>query len=122
MDATNGQFLDEAQHLRQSIRDILTTPIGTRLARRDYGSRIPEFLDRPINHALLLQLASAAVMALKQYEPRIQVEQLRPFWRDNVLTLSMRYQHQQRRAEIDQLAIFTAPKTPGKMTAPKDKK
>uniref|UniRef100_UPI0026076D20 ATPase domain-containing protein n=1 Tax=uncultured Sphingobium sp. TaxID=316087 RepID=UPI0026076D20 len=31
------------------VRDILTTPIGSRLMRRDYGSLIPELIDQPAN-------------------------------------------------------------------------
>ena len=32
---------DELAHIRQSIRDILTTPVGSRIKRRDYGSLLP---------------------------------------------------------------------------------
>ncbi|NYZ70451.1 baseplate assembly protein W, partial [Endozoicomonas sp. SM1973] len=42
-----GKPLSNLDHLRQSITDILTTRIGTRLMRRDYGSRLPELVDRP---------------------------------------------------------------------------
>jgi phage baseplate assembly protein W len=40
LNAANGQALSGLDHLRQSIRDILTTRIGTRVMRRDYGSRL----------------------------------------------------------------------------------
>ncbi|NBO96416.1 MAG: phage baseplate protein, partial [Betaproteobacteria bacterium] len=38
INAQTGQPLAGIDHLRQSIRDILTTRIGTRVMRRDYGS------------------------------------------------------------------------------------
>ncbi|QDJ13077.1 baseplate wedge subunit [Mergibacter septicus] len=74
MNNVNGHKIEnQQQHIRQSIRDILLTPIGSRLQRRDYGSYLPFLLDRPINHALLLQISSASVMALKRWEPRLQI-------------------------------------------------
>ena len=48
LNATNGQALSGLDHLRQSIRDILTTRIGTRVMRRDYGSRLPDLVDSPV--------------------------------------------------------------------------
>ena len=37
MNTQNGRSLTELDHLRQSIVDILNTPIGSRVMRRDYG-------------------------------------------------------------------------------------
>ena len=39
INATTGAALSGMDHLRQSIRDILTTRVGTRVMRRAYGSR-----------------------------------------------------------------------------------
>ena len=73
MSATTGQALDGIEHIRQSIRDILTTPIGTRVMRRDYGSEIPELIDQPDNGATRVRLYAATVAALLKWEPRIKV-------------------------------------------------
>ncbi|MEW7978507.1 MAG: GPW/gp25 family protein [Candidatus Sedimenticola endophacoides] len=51
MHAITGQHLAGEAHLRQSIIDILTTPLGTRVMRRDYGSRLFELVDAPINRS-----------------------------------------------------------------------
>ena len=72
MDKTTGARLTDADHIRQSIPDILFTPLGTRIERRDYGSMLPELIDRPVNDALLLQIASASIMALLKWEPRVK--------------------------------------------------
>ncbi|MGM3174770.1 GPW/gp25 family protein [Dickeya lacustris] len=63
--------LSDADHLWQSVRDILTTPLASRVMRRDYGSLIPDLLDAPQNNVTRLQLMSAAVIALARWEPRI---------------------------------------------------
>ncbi len=48
MNAATGRNLTGLDHLHQSIADILSTPIGTRVMRRDYGSRLPELIDAPM--------------------------------------------------------------------------
>lgn len=73
MNAHTGQALDGLDHLRQSVRDILTTPVGSRVMRRDYGSLLPALLDQPLNDALMLQLYAATVMALARWEPRLVI-------------------------------------------------
>lgn len=45
MNAHTGQPLAGLDHLRQIIADILSTPLNTRVMRRDYGSRILELID-----------------------------------------------------------------------------
>lgn len=73
MNASTGRTLSDVEHLRQSVRDILFTPIGSRVMRREYGSLLPELIDQPINEALPLRLTSAAVMALLRWEPRLRL-------------------------------------------------
>ncbi|MGM3189836.1 GPW/gp25 family protein [Dickeya dadantii subsp. dieffenbachiae] len=65
--------LTDADQLWQSVRDILTTPLASRVMRRDYGSLIPDLLDAPQNAVTRLQLMSAAVIALTRWEPRISL-------------------------------------------------
>ncbi|MEI7063997.1 GPW/gp25 family protein [Dickeya chrysanthemi] len=65
--------LTDADQLWQSVRDILTTPLASRVMRRDYGSLIPDLLDAPQNAVTRLQLMSAAVIALARWEPRISL-------------------------------------------------
>ncbi|MDG6308854.1 GPW/gp25 family protein [Glaesserella parasuis] len=64
---------DESEHIKQSIADILLTAKGSRVMRRTYGSNLYQLIDRPISSALLLQISAACVMALKMWEPRIDV-------------------------------------------------
>lgn len=71
MDASTGRALGEMDHIRQSIRDILTTRLGSRVMRRDYGSLLPELIDHPGNAANQLRLKAATVMAVARWEPRV---------------------------------------------------
>lgn len=73
LNATTGRAIEDIEHIRQSVRDILTTPIGSRVMRREYGSLLPELIDQPLNGATLLRAYAATVMALVRWEPRIRV-------------------------------------------------
>lgn len=68
--------LDGWDHVVQSIADILTTPRGSRVLRRDYGSTIPALLDRPINDETTLDFVIAAADALDRWEPRVRLERV----------------------------------------------
>ena len=73
INAVTGKRLGGLAHLRQSIRDILTTPIGSRVMRRTYGSRLFRLVDAPLNRSTLLDLYAATAEALDLWEPRIRV-------------------------------------------------
>lgn len=76
IDSTNGKSLGGLYHLRQSIRDILTTRIGTRVMRRTYGSKIPQLIDAPMNRTTLLEVYAATAEALERWEPRLRLERV----------------------------------------------
>ena len=71
MNNTSGKVITDIDHLRQSVRDILLTPQGSRIARREYGSLLSALIDQPQNPALRLQVMSAVYVALSRWEPRL---------------------------------------------------
>lgn len=73
MHRTTGQAVDGLDHLSQSIVDILTTPIGSRVMRRDYGSLLPELIDQPDNGPTRLRVYAATATALMRWEPRLRL-------------------------------------------------
>ena len=73
MNASTGRATAGIAHLYQSIAKILTTPIGTRIARRDFGSELPELVDAPNNGATRVRLYAAIATALMQWEPRLRL-------------------------------------------------
>lgn len=74
MSRTSGTRIDGLDHIRQSLRDILTTRIGTRLCRRSYGSLFPEQIDQPMNLATRLRILNSIVSAIIRWEPRVRVQ------------------------------------------------
>lgn len=75
--AITGGALGAIDHLRQSIRDILTTRVGERVMRRAYGSRLPDLVDAPLNDETMVDLYAETVIALTTWEPRVTVEEVR---------------------------------------------
>lgn len=73
MNARTGRLMSETEHIAQSINDVLTTPLASRVMRRDYGSLLPDLIDWPTNDATRLQAYSAIVTALMRWEPRISL-------------------------------------------------
>lgn len=76
MNRETGKPLSDADHLRQSIRDILSTRIGTRTMLRDYGSNIPELVDEPINRSTIAAIKADVINALNIWEPRMKINRV----------------------------------------------
>ncbi len=77
MSTQTGQFIDDLDHLRQSIVDILMTPIGSRIMRREYGSDLFNLIDAPMNRDTIIDIYAATAIALARWEPRIKVSDVR---------------------------------------------
>ncbi|CAM7056462.1 IraD/Gp25-like domain-containing protein [Citrobacter portucalensis] len=68
-----GKRLSGVAHLRQSVSDILTTPIGSRVLVRDYGSDLFSLVDNPRDDLTRLQIIAASATALTRWETRLKV-------------------------------------------------
>ncbi|MEJ8675518.1 GPW/gp25 family protein [Chromobacterium amazonense] len=76
LNPATGRSLSGDDHLRRSIACILTTPRGSRIARRTFGSLLPELIDQPLNGKTRMQAMAASVMALAEWEPRIELSRV----------------------------------------------
>lgn len=72
----DGAPLDGLDHIRQSVADILGTPMGTRVGRRDYGSLLPELVDQPLTATTVLRLYAATAVALSRWEDRLRLRRV----------------------------------------------
>lgn len=73
MNAHTGAPLSDLDHIRQSVGDILTTPVGTRVGIRPYGSLLPDLIDQPSTRTTLQRIYGAIALALKAWEQRIRL-------------------------------------------------
>lgn len=76
MDLATGRELSGIEHLAQSVADILTTPIGSRIQRREYGSMLFDLIDQPLNGSTRLLLFAATALAIARWEPRIRLRRV----------------------------------------------
>lgn len=76
MNRDTGAALSERDHILQSLRTLILTPVGSRIKRRDYGSVIPHLIDQPLNSATLLRLYSATAAAILHWEPRVTLKSI----------------------------------------------
>jgi phage baseplate assembly protein W len=76
MSRTTGKYLDDLDHLKQSIVDILTTPIGSRVMRREYGSNLFYLVDRPVNREFFQRIYAAVAEAIERWEPRLSLKKV----------------------------------------------
>ncbi|WP_445677601.1 GPW/gp25 family protein [Pseudomonas putida] len=77
LDRRTGQPLTGLDHLKQSIEDILTTPLGSRRMRPEYGSHLRRFVDLPVNEGWKSAVQAEVARALGRWEPRVQLERVR---------------------------------------------
>ncbi|OKX42815.1 baseplate assembly protein [Escherichia coli] len=73
MNSQTGLSISEVEHIRQSVRDILVTPVGSRVMRREYGSLLSALIYQPQTPALRLQIMAACYSAIQRWEPRVSL-------------------------------------------------
>ncbi|WFS02774.1 GPW/gp25 family protein [Rhizobium tumorigenes] len=91
VNAMTGATLTDWDHVKQSINKILTTPIGSRVMRRTFGSDIPDMVDTKITRRNVLAIYSAASSAISKWEPRFRMRSgsVTRAGADGVLSLSI---------------------------------
>lgn len=108
IDAVSGKAIAGVDHLRQSVVDILTTPIGSRVMRRDYGSQLPRLVDAPLNHSTIVDLYAATADALARWEPRFRLSNVgasMPSPGVVVLTVTGTYLQEGREVTLDGIEV-----------------
>lgn len=76
LDRATGRVLTGWAHTSQSILDIVTTAIGSRVLIRDYGSDAPALLDAPQTERAIVAHVSAIAEALRRWEPAFRLRQV----------------------------------------------
>lgn len=64
MNNQTGGRIEGIAWLRQRLADVLSTPLGSRLMRREYGSRLYELIDQPMSPRWKVQIYAAVADAV----------------------------------------------------------
>lgn len=92
--AQTGKLLSGLNHVKQSVADILTTPLNTRVMRRDYGSALFDLIDKPLNSETKLDIIAATAEALTRWESRFLLERVTLFQDLGRINLALYGQYQ----------------------------
>lgn len=89
MSALTGELLTPIQHLYQSIEDIIFTPLGSRVMRRTYGSRLFDLIDENLTQRTLMRIYAAIADALQKWEPRFILKRVQLYSTDQKSKLTL---------------------------------
>lgn len=69
-------LIESEDNVDQAIILLLSTALGERQMRFDFGSDLPRMIFEPITSATLVELEEAARVAIRDWEPRVIVRQV----------------------------------------------
>lgn len=75
-DRRTGQLIETYESALQGVEVILTTRIGSRVMRREFGGGIAELLGRAITPPLFAIFRQLVATAIDTWEPRLQVRKV----------------------------------------------
>lgn len=72
--ATSNATLSDWEHVQQSLRILISTPIGSRVMRREYGCAVHNLVDQKLTTRNILLVYSAVATAIERWEPRFRMK------------------------------------------------
>lgn len=106
------QFSEGEQSLDESIVIILSTRLGERVYRPDFGSRLHELVFAPLNDDTLLLAQIYAREALQKWEPRIKVEAVNAMPLPDAASLSVTVHYRVRKTQHRRSLVYPFYLTP----------
>jgi phage baseplate assembly protein W len=76
MDRRTGRWISGWAHCNQSLGDVLSTPLETRVMRRPYGAAEDALLDKPQSKGGLTAPVMAVAVPVARWEPRVQLQRV----------------------------------------------
>lgn len=77
MSRIDGRAVAGEAHFQQSLQDLLTTPLGSRVMRRDYGVDLGALIDAPLGQRAAVDFFMAVAEAVARWEPRWRLRRVR---------------------------------------------
>lgn len=76
MDRHTGALISGQSYLVQRVQDVVTTRVGTRIIRRQYGGSLPDLVDRKVVPATFTRAAAAIAATLMQWVPDFKIRRI----------------------------------------------
>lgn len=74
MNPETGLSVSGLDHIQMCIGQILNTPQGSCVARREFGSLLPFMIDAPLNPLTRIRVVAACAAAIQKWEPRVTLK------------------------------------------------
>ena len=72
VDRRTGQAISGIDHLHQSIEDLITTRVGSRVIRPEYGSHLPAMVDMGISPGLASAYQAEVSRAIQRWDAAVR--------------------------------------------------
>lgn len=89
-----GEIVEDVADITQCLHIILQTPCGSDPHRSDFGSRLHDYLDNPIDTAIP-HVVRETIDAITRWEPRCQQLSVTPQVQGEKLTLTLTWKTSQ---------------------------
>ena len=76
MDPQTGEMVEGEVQLQCDLNAIFSTPIGSRVMRRDYGAALIQFVDAPINQYTISKIQSSIASTLMSYMTQFHLKEI----------------------------------------------
>lgn len=76
MNRSTGRWVSGWGHASQSVGDIVSTPLFTRVMRRPYGADEDALVDKPISQQGLTRPVMAVAVPVNRWEPRVNLRRV----------------------------------------------
>lgn len=73
----------EQLSIEESIKDILSTRLGSRVMLPDYGSRLFELIDKRVDDVFKANLAWYVIEAVEKWESRVKIDEVKLISNEN---------------------------------------
>ena len=70
---SKGDLISDVDAINNSLYNLLNCPIGTRLMRPDYGTRLSQLIYEPCDAQTAQTIEMSILQSIEQWEPRIQI-------------------------------------------------
>ncbi len=77
------KMVTKEDDIKQSLQILLSTSLGERFLRPDYGCELHDYLFEPLNRSMKSYLEDLIKTAILRHEPRIKFEKLEMTTNDN---------------------------------------
>ena len=84
-----GKLISDIEAIDRAVESILLTPFGSEPLNRGFGSKVLDFLDKPMNDTWKMELASEVTSRITKQEKRFKVKSVAVLIREDAAEITI---------------------------------